>query len=345
MTSSTHPLDIQVDPGGEGYVKFGKAKLHALGTLRKDLRLPVMQKHYQIDSSTRVSIKSAEWGDKIQIKAGTPLRYVYLDSLNKDFSGGAITSDTYPPGGQAWYANPHPPPNYEAFVSGTQPPGYVGVGTSTLTTYNHVVVGLAETNGEVRTALNDGPNVVVSASDTRTTGPFDTTGLAELYIDVGPTNADMLALIEGGHPTFTPWTDYLIGNKEIIVVARLEYTYTGDVSDVRTDPWYTAAASPSGITTLNIAKLTSYKYVNGVWQGPTDIPIAVDALRSWSTTTYFGNVGIVSKNPIHDKTDDDGDKELNVTYQAQMDLLDLEDPTIAPLTTNRLMKAISDLIR
>lgn len=83
--NTTHPLDISVEPGGEGYVKWAKARLHGLRGQRKDLGLPVMRKNWQIDSSTRVDLTSADYGDKIRITAGSRNR-LYL------FSGfGAFT--------------------------------------------------------------------------------------------------------------------------------------------------------------------------------------------------------------------------------------------------------------
>lgn len=68
--------DIYVQPGGEGYVKWARARLKALGALRKDLGVPSLQKHFVPASGTRISIFSAESGDKIRITAGDPGGFV-----------------------------------------------------------------------------------------------------------------------------------------------------------------------------------------------------------------------------------------------------------------------------
>lgn len=59
-------VDVHCEPGGEGYVKWAKAKLRALGEQRADLRLPSLRKNFQV-GTTRVLLKSAEFGDKIWI--------------------------------------------------------------------------------------------------------------------------------------------------------------------------------------------------------------------------------------------------------------------------------------
>lgn len=61
---------IVADPGTEGYIKFGRARLAQLTAMRKDLRLPIMNKHWQIDAATRVDVRSSEFGDMIRVTGG-----------------------------------------------------------------------------------------------------------------------------------------------------------------------------------------------------------------------------------------------------------------------------------
>jgi hypothetical protein len=60
-------VDIFVEPGGEGYVKWARARLRALGTTRADLGVPSLQKHWAPASGTLISLLSSEWGDRIRI--------------------------------------------------------------------------------------------------------------------------------------------------------------------------------------------------------------------------------------------------------------------------------------
>lgn len=77
------PTDVYVQPGGEGYVKWARNRLGALGACRRDLRLPSLQKHFTPASGTRISLLSSEFGDRIRIfnASGTVSGLIVVDNL------------------------------------------------------------------------------------------------------------------------------------------------------------------------------------------------------------------------------------------------------------------------
>lgn len=85
---------IYAEPGTEGYIKFGRQRLAALTRLRQDLRLPTMNKYWYVDPSTRVDVKSSEFGDSIRVFGGGLWVWTFGDNKDIDPVTGAVTYRT-----------------------------------------------------------------------------------------------------------------------------------------------------------------------------------------------------------------------------------------------------------
>lgn len=87
-------MKLQVEAGGEKFVKWAKQRLAMLTGLRKELRLPVMQKDWMIDGSL-IHVRSTEFGDTIYITASGSWSY-YILNINgaaTAFDGQFVTVD------------------------------------------------------------------------------------------------------------------------------------------------------------------------------------------------------------------------------------------------------------
>ena len=65
-------VDIKVDSGTEGYLKFARERLVILDRLRAELNLPVIRRHYMPKSGVLIRLESSEFGNRIRISGGVP---------------------------------------------------------------------------------------------------------------------------------------------------------------------------------------------------------------------------------------------------------------------------------
>lgn len=241
---------------------------------------------------------------------------------------------------------------YESYVPGTQPVGAVGVGTSSTTTYSSYpdnVVGFNYdvTTGTVVTALDDTGTPVVVGSDTTviTTIGTDLGDYGHNIVEEGMANAAIKLEVTDGHPTFTPPPDVVFADGEKITVVEIKYAYDGYNDGFPDTRIFTT------ITGLSIVKARQYQYTadGATWAFVKELPLFEQTDGVWGEVElvanpvedYFGNVVIVSENPLTKQGT--SSNELETTYRAQMAEMLLPpdgdttalDAQLATATTNR----------
>lgn len=351
---------VLVAKDGQKYLKWAYGRLQALTRIRQDMRLPTLHKQYQVGRS-HIWIKSSAFGDIIRI-TGDVLQYLYaadvvlsitIDSeiiINTidDFLSIETASVVFPD------ASKVPIPGGQGTISAHQFGGDAfspaGTQIGNWVTWTNAPVSVA---GTILSIQNGVSGILSNGDGTGTT--VDTTVITEvdeesfinsLLFETSMTEESVSAIAEAGHPTFTPAPESVFANGEKITIVRLVYDFIRVDESVGSGGFVPAGATITGVTITSASKYsysatTDTAPAEWIAKGPQTLKTASDTvLRSFSTDTYFGNTVFVSEDPWTKQGEPP--VELETTYKAQMAALQepAADPSVAPLTATKLLRAV-----
>lgn len=364
------PLSVlQCDPGGEKYISFARRKLdfwheQMVASGQRSIFKVVQVSDGSVIYASSLMAAPGVFMDKIRITGG--LKYLWAtDAAYPTFSV-TVNLDSFD-GTTAVYSSSVSlvwPDGSTYILPGSSGTEVAFGGSPARSTYTNFIGNLS---GGTSTApilgfINgifqpSGPTI-----DTRTTTYVDKRDIiierTRAKLDASPVDPLITYLIAQGHPLLPadsthaePYLEYK--NGEQVTLVEVDYTYIPDVypgpvpGTIRTDGAFYSAAG--GVTVATLARRRTYTYSSTlVWVvGATDAIID----KVYPAVSYLGNVVLQSKNPVTGRGDpvldeetdffSGGHGELQITYRAQVATLAALNPAIPPLTTDKLLAAVS----
>ena len=360
---------IQCDPGGEYLLPWANAKLRQWHQEMEHSGQASIFKTVQVSDGSMIYASSLRAGDvfidKLRITGG--LKYVFLADINPTIvavGANVVPFVIFSPTGTRTISWSWPDGSSQFIASGT-----VDVVTVSVPGGSHIVVTFDNYPNEdfsggggysLRSGIDTLSNTVpydglthdaawFSFSDQRDT--IVAANQAKLTSD--PTDPLVTYLFDTYHPMIDFVQTYK--NGETMTLVELDYTYAPEVytddgpeahhvsitqGTVRTDG--AVYDTETGvITAVTLTRKRTYKYnaATAAWIGGT---VSAITDKTFATDTFFGNVAVVSKNPVTGAGASHA--QLETTYKTQMAALAALDPAEAPLTINKLLAAVSRVV-
>jgi hypothetical protein len=214
-------LDLQVEPGGEKFIKWAKSKLSHLRTLRDDINMPSMTKSFVVDGS-RITINSSIYGDRIRITGAAAGFWAFSElpyTTTQGASETTTTTDTETRVYETVFINGNVIITTEFYqwlsIRGVGPVMSMSVTNGVYRRHGIQPEWYSAHTGGQMPAPNDAPFQLFSGGYTRTSivdpivvfGAWSDTGIDK--------DVDAITLLQNG--TFPPeWTSYIDPNPNII---------------------------------------------------------------------------------------------------------------------------------